>query len=374
MSSVVHPSIVKFSEILIKLEVGQFVSIENFTISNIFARAHSLYNNHIDLDLDSQNFFLFLSRNRLKHLINAELSANFFIVDVSTLADNQIQDLAYGDIEYKDRDLRKYISSNAIDIEETEFAPLTKPLSYIYRTGEMIPSFLIYKENTKQCRSQISFDEINFAEKNQENYFKFITSTKLNLDKINHEVEFRIYKNYYNGRQHYAIIIGDPYQVINPPLIRMHSSCYTGDLLNSLACDCNSQLMSALEKMDLYAEDMKSYGVLLYLNQEGRGIGLASKSMTYNQQSKGLDTVEANEFLGYLDDERNFDCAKFILQDLQIDACSLLTNNPKKTKFLARNGIRVDEIYSHYVSIHDHNVAYLETKIQKMNHKRWDEP
>jgi GTP cyclohydrolase II len=164
--------------------------------------------------------------------------------------------------------------------------------------------------------------------------------------------------------EHYAIIIGHPER--DPmPLIRIHSSCYTGDLLASLKCDCGPQLKNAIEFMG----GQENGGVILYLMQEGRGIGLASKLRTYELQAKGLDTVEANEFLGYENDERSMQPAKAILDDLGFTQIRLISNNPRKKSELEKGGIKVKEIVSLQMNINKYNVDYLKTKALKSGHQ-----
>lgn len=164
------------------------------------------------------------------------------------------------------------------------------------------------------------------------------------------------------GREHYAIVVGEGLKA-KAPLIRIHSSCYTGDLLSSLACDCGDQLHTALHKM---ADD--GGGIVLYLMQEGRGIGLVNKLRTYALQAQGMDTVEANQSLGFADDERLFLPAAEILKRLGINCVSLLTNNPRKVKELERFGIQVDARVPHIMETHTHTANYMATKSRKLGH------
>lgn len=165
------------------------------------------------------------------------------------------------------------------------------------------------------------------------------------------------------GREHYAIIIGDARNSA-APLVRVHSSCYTGDLLGSLACDCGDQLQSAIQQMGEHKEG----GIILYLLQEGRGIGLTNKLRTYQLQHHGLDTVEANENLGFEDDQRLFLPAAKMLQELGINTISLLTNNPRKAKGLEQHHITVNQCIPHIMQTNKHNVDYLATKEKKLGH------
>ena len=161
---------------------------------------------------------------------------------------------------------------------------------------------------------------------------------------------------------HYAIEIGSPPRDA-PVLARLHSACFTGDVLGSLKCDCGSQLRSALAQMGAAGA-----GVLLYLNQEGRGIGLANKMRAYSLQDQGFDTVEANHRLGFEDDERDFRIGAAILQEMGFTGARLLTNNPAKVRMLAANGITVTERVPLRVGRTDENAAYLATKARKSGH------
>jgi GTP cyclohydrolase II len=148
-----------------------------------------------------------------------------------------------------------------------------------------------------------------------------------------------------------------------PPLVRLHSECLTGDVFGSLKCDCGPQLKEALTLIG----DAGS-GVLLYLRQEGRGIGLANKLRAYALQDRGLDTVDANLRLGFADDERDYAHAAAILQALGIDEVRLLTNNPNKVAALEAEGIKVAERVAHHMSANPHNADYLAVKRSKSGH------
>jgi GTP cyclohydrolase II len=164
------------------------------------------------------------------------------------------------------------------------------------------------------------------------------------------------------GEEHYAIEIGKPRRD-RPVLARLHSACFTGDLLGSLKCDCGPQLRAALAQMGA-----EGAGVLLYLNQEGRGIGLANKMRAYSLQDQGFDTVEANHRLGFEDDERDFRIGSKILKSMGFDQVRLLTNNPKKLEMMTACGLTVCERVPLKVGENPYNQAYLATKAQKSGH------
>ncbi len=164
------------------------------------------------------------------------------------------------------------------------------------------------------------------------------------------------------SEEHYAVEIGRPARDA-PVLARLHSACFTGDLLGSLKCDCGAQLHAALARMG-----QEGTGVLLYLSQEGRGIGLANKMRAYSLQDQGFDTVEANHRLGFEDDERDFRIGASILKRLGFSSVRLLTNNPAKVAMMQAHGIEVAERVPLKVGRTRHNEGYLDTKARKSGH------
>ena len=171
-----------------------------------------------------------------------------------------------------------------------------------------------------------------------------------------------IYRPEDGAEEHYAVEIGRPDRS-KPVLARLHSACFTGDVLGSLKCDCGPQLRGALAQMG-----DEGAGVLLYLNQEGRGIGLANKMRAYSLQDQGFDTVEANHRLGFEDDERDFRLGAAILQKMGFSQVRLLTNNPNKIAMMEKTGIAVAERVALKVGENAHNQHYLATKARKSGH------
>lgn len=163
------------------------------------------------------------------------------------------------------------------------------------------------------------------------------------------------------GEEHVALVIGAFGG--RPPLVRLHSECLTGDVFGSLKCDCGPQLQAALRLIGVAGG-----GVLLYLRQEGRGIGLANKLRAYALQDRGLDTVEANERLGFADDERDYLHASAMLRALGIEKVRLLTNNAAKVEGLAAAGIEVVERVAHHMPANPHNADYLAVKRARSGH------
>lgn len=164
------------------------------------------------------------------------------------------------------------------------------------------------------------------------------------------------------GIEHLAIVIGQPDKV-EAPLVRLHSECFTGDLLGSLRCDCGSQLRGAIQRMAAAGA-----GVLLYVAQEGRGIGLMNKLRAYAMQDRGLDTLDANRALGWGADERNFLLAATMLRELGIPRVRLLTNNPDKISALTACGVDVAGREAHEFAPNGVNDHYLATKAKRFGH------
>lgn len=176
------------------------------------------------------------------------------------------------------------------------------------------------------------------------------------------QAEIVAFRSDEDGAEHVALVVGAPSG--EPPLVRLHSECLTGDALGSLKCDCGPQLDSALE-----AISASGWGILLYLRQEGRGIGLVNKLRAYALQDQGFDTVDANLRLGFADDERDFTVAARMLGALARDEVRLLTNNRRKVEGLEAAGIRVTERVPLKAGSGPHNRAYLETKRARSGHQ-----
>ena len=176
------------------------------------------------------------------------------------------------------------------------------------------------------------------------------------------EFELVPYRQKSNGLEHIALVKGtwNPDDVV---LIRVHSSCVTGDIFGSYRCDCGTQLHTALQMID-----REGKGALIYMNQEGRGIGLFNKIMAYHLQEQGQDTVEANLNLGFLDDERDYGVGAQILRDLSIQRIRLITNNPRKRAGLEGYGIQIVENVPLEIQPNPHNSFYMHTKKEKMGH------
>ncbi len=171
-----------------------------------------------------------------------------------------------------------------------------------------------------------------------------------------------LFTNSHDQKEHMALVMGDVRGRENVN-VRVHSECFTGDVLGSVRCDCGEQLDRAMQLIAQAGE-----GAILYLRQEGRGIGLLDKLRAYNLQDEGLDTVEANLRLGHQPDERDYTVAALMIRDLGIRSVNLITNNPKKIDDLRRLGIRVQQRTAIEVAPRPENLTYLSTKAKRMDH------
>jgi GTP cyclohydrolase II len=180
------------------------------------------------------------------------------------------------------------------------------------------------------------------------------------------EAEIVVFRAPDDLREHVALVIGRP-MTDRAPLVRLHSECLTGDILGSLKCDCGSQLDAALHAMAAEA-GQGGWGVLLYLRQEGRGIGLVNKMRAYRLQDQGFDTVDANRRLGLPDEARDFPVAARMLALLGVRGVRLLTNNPAKVAALEAAGTRIAERVAHNIPANPHNARYLATKRDRSGH------
>jgi len=171
-----------------------------------------------------------------------------------------------------------------------------------------------------------------------------------------------VYREVDGEKEHLAVVAGKV-EGAEDLLIRVHSECLTGEVLHSLKCDCRDQLDLALERIQ-----GEGRGAVLYLRQEGRGIGLGNKIRAYAKQDEGLDTVDANLALGFEDDQRGYHVAADMLRDLGVRSVALMTNNPRKVEGLEKDGIEVTRREPHEVEAHEHNRDYLKTKQDRLGH------
>lgn len=207
----------------------------------------------------------------------------------------------------------------------------------------------------------VQADNIKAFDLTASNELKIVTAAKVPLQGAEN-TRIIAFRPDDGGTEHFAIVIGDPCRSA-PVLCRIHSECFTGDLLGSLKCDCGDQMRGAIKFM---AE--RGSGILLYLAQEGRGIGLINKMRAYELQDQGFDTVDANERLGFQSDERIFAPAAEMLKLMGYSSVDLLTNNPNKVMGLENCGITVNSRVEHKFPSNSHNEHYLQTKKKRSGH------
>lgn len=233
----------------------------------------------------------------------------------------------------------------------------------ICKTAELQPMLIcIETDEDPSCPfEEIKLDDISIDIKNFRYELNHLATADLQLKNAENS-QIMAFGCKFGGHEHYAILVNNPLKE-EVPLVRIHSSCYTGDLLASLRCDCRDQLQESIKIMN------ETSGILLYIMQEGRGIGLTNKILAYNlQQKENLDTVESNFAVGFEDDERSFIPAAKILEYLQKTNINLLTNNPKKAEDLSSIGIKINDIVPTTFSPHQYNEEYLKVKAEKMGH------
>jgi GTP cyclohydrolase II len=232
--------------------------------------------------------------------------------------------------------------------------------------AKTIPAILVSHIQTTDAIKQSGIYNVTFSA--IENYHQALAEaltpivTSPLILKNAKEAEITVFRGKPGIQEHYLITIGKPAGQ-EAPVVRIHSSCFTGDLLGSMKCDCGEQLQESLHYMSA-----NEGGYVIYLNQEGRGIGLANKLRAYALQAEGMDTVQANEYLGFEDDERPFLPAVYMLKNIGVDSVKLITNNPRKVKDLEEAGIVVAERLPIIIEPHEHNDDYLKTKFTKLGH------
>jgi GTP cyclohydrolase II len=267
--------------------------------------------------------------------------------------------------DWLDREVARSLADPGLDIDRGPIGPLVAiPIEHaqdsaaaltLARLAGLLPALWLVDAETN-----VVIDPATVEHASEAPVATIVARAQLPLDDLppSQMVAFR---DPASGEEHVALIVGA--FAGKPPLVRLHSECLTGDVFGSLKCDCGPQLKEALR---LLGE--AGGGILLYLRQEGRGIGLANKLRAYALQDRGLDTVDANRRLGFADDERNYGMAAAMLRALGIDRVRLLTNNPNKVAGLEGEGIEVVERVAHHMPANPHNADYLATKKKRSGH------
>ncbi|UAT43293.1 GTP cyclohydrolase II RibA [Anaplasmataceae bacterium AB001_6] len=297
--------------------------------------------------------------------VDTILGTNFFS-DISVKLDGI-------DYEFFQSLVSLYPKKDIISI--IDFFEEIKDLEYfainLMRHAEQIPMSVVCDYNDFLKNSDFFYDVSikSLSSMSMEIFYEYIISKpEINLISKSSmvfqgikESELLIYQE--GLKQHIVILFNR--SLFNDPVIRVHSSCYTGDLLESLTCDCHSQLHKSLQ----YLKNTKDGGILLYLDQEGRGIGLSNKIKCYSLQNQhNVNTIDANKILGFADDLRDFRVVTSILEDLGLSSVKVITNNPEKIRMIEKGGIKVvDRVAADFI-INDHNIDYLKIKKDYMGH------
>ena len=299
-------------------------------------------------------------------LISAERAAALSLANLRYAAD-PAQPVLIERSSWLDAETALAIADPGRDLDRGPIGPLhplpcdcvqtAKGALSLARSAGLLPALWIL-ESAVAAAVQVSADDI--ARENRSPEVEIVVRAKLPLEDLP-ETQIVAFRASDDGQEHVALVIGAFGG--KPPLVRLHSECLTGDVFGSLKCDCGPQLKEALRIIG-----DSGGGVLLYLRQEGRGIGLANKLRAYALQDRGLDTVEANLRLGFGDDERDYAHAAAMLGALGIDRVRLLTNNPAKVAGLEAVGIAVAERVAHHMPANPHNADYLATKRKKSGH------
>lgn len=231
------------------------------------------------------------------------------------------------------------------------------------RIAGILPAFMVDPQEAGEPHSLRASDLRSYTDAGR---LDIITRARLPVA-ANEDAEVIAFRSTADTREHVALIIGQQ-SGDSVPLVRLHSECLTGDVLGSLKCDCGPQLDASLDAMTKHARDHGGWGALLYMRQEGRGIGLINKLRAYRLQDQGFDTVEANQRLGLPDEARDFPVAARMLELIGAKTIRLLTNNPAKVMSLEASGITVAERVQHQLPDNPHNTRYLATKRDRSGH------
>jgi GTP cyclohydrolase II len=241
--------------------------------------------------------------------------------------------------------------------------PVIKAALDLAKLAGLMPMLLVASVGESWANQvPLTPDTVTQFVKHSAHWLSEVASTRLPLADAE-DAEIVAFRSWDGGPESLAIVIGKP-DVSQPVLTRIHSSCFTGDLIGSLRCDCGDQLRGAISAMAAHGS-----GVLIYLPQEGRGIGLVNKLRAYALQDTGLDTIDANTQLGFESEERRYIAAGEILHRLKITRILLLTNNPGKRAALHEIGVEVVERVPLVVSANRHSEAYLHTKVVRDGHE-----
>jgi len=313
--------------------------------------------------LAETGFFLAITANRAKIIAGtAKVSAHLSLLKI----DKKFNHVLLEEIAAARQDKADFgeLMQNALPANDPTIASAIN----LAKQAELLPALIVAKvANPKAIAEKNDFlavaaENIDAYDKSEITSLSEVSNAPLKLEGAP-DARIISFRPALGGKEHHAIIVGkiDKSGVVP---VRIHSSCYTGDLLASLRCDCRDQLHGAIEYFARIGG-----GIVVYLMQEGRGIGLVNKLRTYKMQyEQGFDTVDANKFLGFDEDERPFGLAAEILKKIGVKKISLMTNNPKKIYEMERLGIKVYSYIQAPTETHEHVRKYLKTKSRRMHH------
>ncbi|SMQ68780.1 GTP cyclohydrolase II [Altererythrobacter xiamenensis] len=247
--------------------------------------------------------------------------------------------------------------------EHLDWGDVARAAMDLARISGILPAFLVDPVKAGEAQPIAASDLAQWSDASR---LSIATRARLPVS-ASDDAQIVAFRSADDTREHVALIIGKQ-TGDTVPLVRLHSECLTGDILGSLKCDCGPQLDAALAAMAAEAEANDGWGVLLYMRQEGRGIGLVNKLRAYALQDQGFDTVEANQRLGLPDEARDFATAARMLDLLGVRSVRLMTNNPKKVAAIEAAGVTVTERVPHQLPDNPHNARYLATKRDKSGH------
>ena len=305
-------------------------------------------------------------------LISAARAATLKLANQREAAEPHAPVLIHGGERF-DLEAARPIADPALDLdnplkgpfkaEHIDWPEAAEAAMELARIAGILPAFLVDPEHAGEAQTVAPGDLAAWSDASQ---LAIATRARLPVA-ANEDAQIVAFRSPDDTREHVALVIGRQ-SGDSVPLVRLHSECLTGDILGSLKCDCGPQLDAALAAMAEEAEANGGWGVLLYMRQEGRGIGLVNKLRAYALQDQGFDTVEANQRLGLPDEARDFATAARMLDLLGVRSVRLMTNNPKKVAALEAAGVEVSERVPHQLPDNPHNARYLQTKRDRSGH------
>lgn len=345
----------KFEKLVASIRSGipvQFIANDK---NYCFIALEALSKSEFDKFTSNTNSYLVINNIRA-HFIHHDYN-DTVLINIKDLSYEQLFDIAgVSGADIKLSDYNSEISNIQV------YQDITKVLIF----AEMLPSFIMIEMSQSYTLFEVFAASVSEQDRLMQDQFNCISRTFLDIKSTNKPVEIVAFRSDFSLKEHYAIIIGNALKD-NDPIVRLHSSCYPGDLLGSLACDCQDQFESSIAIMD-----QMGGGIITYLIQEGRGIGLVNNLRAYNLQAQELDTVDANLALGFPSDARILWPSAQILKLLGISSIKLLTNNQYKANELSKFGINVVRTIPHIVNLSIKSQDYMQTKVNKMGHKNYN--